>query len=125
MSQFTTLNYDFPRLEQVELSQLFKAGVPYLEKVAALVRPALEQALKRTEDFDQPVFEAGTQPRIENYQNFTLDSVGITFYYDPYQVAAYAAGPQKITIEYERFLPDLDTSGPLADALNIKTVIPQ
>ena len=46
----------------------------------------------------------GTAPTAENYQSFTyqMDSNGklesITLYFQPYQVAAYAAGMPKATI---------------------------
>lgn len=49
------------------------------------------------DDADEKMIETGAAPKIDNFQNFSLDSSNVTFYFDPYAVAPYAAGPQKVT----------------------------
>jgi len=40
----------------------------------------------------------GTAPVPENYENWVLTPDALVFTFEPYQVAAYAAGPQIVTI---------------------------
>ncbi len=44
---------------------------------------------------------AGADPK--NYQNFSIGDTGITFIFDPYQVAPYAAGTQNILVPFSVF----------------------
>lgn len=46
---------------------------------------------------DDVIFEEGAQPTPENYQTFMVTKDGVTFAFQNYQVAPYAAGPQFIT----------------------------
>ncbi|HVO71034.1 MAG TPA: RsiV family protein [Aggregatilineaceae bacterium] len=40
----------------------------------------------------------GTGENPDNYKSWTITPDGLTFYFDPYQVAAYVAGTQTVTI---------------------------
>ena len=40
----------------------------------------------------------GAGPLPENYQDWLLTPDALVFIFEPYQVAAYAAGPQRVTI---------------------------
>jgi hypothetical protein len=50
---------------------------------------------------DEDWIMSGAGPDKDNYQNFYLTDYEIVFAFDPYQVAAYAAGPQEIAISFE------------------------
>lgn len=41
----------------------------------------------------------GTEPIVENFRRFALDEAGLIIYFDPYQLAAYAAGFQSAYIQ--------------------------
>ncbi len=43
--------------------------------------------------------------------NFMLDSTGLVFYYNPYEIAAYAEGPTQLLIRYDRIRELLDIKG--------------
>ena len=45
------------------------------------------------------LFEEGLAPREGNFLNAYLDGADIVILFDPYQVAAYAAGPQEVRIK--------------------------
>lgn len=48
----------------------------------------------------QQMIEDGTTVNPGNYENFTVDNSGITVYFEPYTVAPYAYGIQKVKIKY-------------------------
>lgn len=47
--------------------------------------------------------------------NFYVGKDGVTFYFNPYEIAAYAAGPTEFTIPYSDIKLLLKPDGPLAD----------
>ena len=50
----------------------------------------------------------GTEPKKENFRTFRLEKDGITFYFDPYQVASWADGVITVTLS----LSELAEAGP-------------
>lgn len=44
-------------------------------------------------------FPAGAAAKPENYSSFSVSSDEVTFIFQPYQVAAYAAGPQEVSFK--------------------------
>lgn len=82
--------------EIITLSDIFKAGVDYLTPVSKVV----QADLKKREFADANWISEGAAPIADNYQNFVLKDTGIDFIFDPYQVAAYAAGTQTVTVPY-------------------------
>lgn len=75
-----------------------------LEKFSKLVRPALTKYLTEIEMSDGNWILEWTEPMWANFSTFTLESDGngkilsITFYFQPYQVAWYAAGMPAVKI---------------------------
>lgn len=80
--------------EQVALDDLFTNGIQGLGTIADYVKKEL---LKR-EFADRAWISEGAAPSKDNYQNFVVEDEGVTFIFDPYQVAPYAAGKQMVTI---------------------------
>lgn len=76
----------------------------HINKITSLIRPTLFKYLESIQMTDEKWENDGTAPTAENYQSFTyqMDSNGklesITLYFQPYQVAAYAAGMPNVTI---------------------------
>ncbi len=70
---------------------------------------AHEDLTKQLGDMADPMMldpgTAATMP--DNYKNWALTPTSIVFFFDPYQVASYAAGPQKVEIPFTSFTSGL------------------
>ena len=88
-----TLNYDLRKDRELALADLFRPGSTYLETVAA----GCKTELKKHDYFD---FPEGADPKLENYRSWNITPGGLRVTFDPYQVAAYAAGPQVVTLPW-------------------------
>lgn len=83
----------------VTVAMLFTNGVEGLKTVAPLV----QKQLKNREFSEDNWITEGAAPIEQNYQNFTITDNAVTFIFDPYQVAAYAVGVQKVVIPVSAF----------------------
>src|SRR3989338_6897589 len=108
----TTVNYDLAANRLLELADLFLPDADYLTTLSVLAAEDLKQKLSGSDGYAPEFVNAGTAPKTENYQSFSLAPTGITLYFDPYQVAAYSAGPQEVFIFYEELTGILDPDGP-------------
>lgn len=98
-------NYSLPDGAPVDFNTLFRKPEEALRLVSALSR---EKLLARS----LPAFmvEPGTAPERENFRTFRLEKDGITFYFEPYQVASWADGVITVTLsltEMAEAAPDL------------------
>jgi hypothetical protein len=109
-----TLTYDLKAGRELKLADLFKPGSKYLATIASYsIRD-----LKARKDPDsgenlglaQDDWEDGAKPTADNYRNWNVTKKGLLINFPPYQVAAYAAGPQTVIIPYSQLkdiaLPD-------------------
>lgn len=94
---YSTFTFDLVNERQLLWPDLLTDGVT-LEAIAAIVQPKLAETL--TEMTDAEWLATGTAPTPENYANFALTPDGLLILFPPYQVAAYAAGPQQIMLPY-------------------------
>lgn len=81
------------------IPMLFTTGEKGLQTIAPFVQKELLTREFTTEEW----VKEGTLPIEQNYQNFVVGDTGITFIFDPYQVASYAAGVQKVTVPLSVF----------------------
>jgi len=102
-----SINYVLSTGKLLALSDLFSPGADYLKTLADYCL----QDLKTRQVLD---FEEGTQPKVENYQNWNLQIAGLLITFDEYQVAPYAAGAQTVLIPYSILHDILNPAGPLA-----------
>lgn len=96
-TQPVTYNYLMPDGYQVELIDI--VGVPGIAKISEIATADLLQQLGGPDAMsDDEWIRRGSGPAEENFDAFEwrADSLLITF--APYQVAAYAAGPQEVSI---------------------------
>jgi len=66
--------------------------------------------LMESEFADANWIAEGAGPNSKNFELFYLTNTGINFIFPPYQVAAYAAGPQEVSFTYDElkdFIKDL------------------
>lgn len=88
-----TLNYDFANQAVLDLSDLFEPQAPYLKRLADYCI----NELTRREAYE---FPEGAQPTQENYRHWLIKPQGIEIIFDPYQVAPYALGRQRVLIPF-------------------------
>lgn len=99
----TTLNYDLEQNEAITLSALFSD--PKDSRIEELLLGRLMA------EFDVSTPEELEYAGIFNYQmlevtnNFYFTNEGITFYYNPYELAAYAVGSIELSLTYEQLAP--------------------
>jgi hypothetical protein len=95
-SYVRTVNYDLAAGELIPLKDLFRPQVDYLALLSDFSRQELS-----THGID-PLFEEGFQAKEENFRSWGLTKDGLILEFDPYQVDAYAAGPQQVLIPYTK-----------------------
>jgi hypothetical protein len=96
-----TFNYD-KNLNKILLTEdIFADQTSYLIQLSNLVKPLLRIELEKSQFQDDVWLETGAGAKEENYRQFVFTKDGLTFFFDPYQVAPFAAGSQEITIPYQ------------------------
>jgi len=85
--------------EQIKLDDLFTNGINGLGTIADYVK----KELMKREFADEKWVSDGAAPLEDNYQNFIVSDAGVTFIFDPYQVAPYAAGIQNVLVPTSAF----------------------
>lgn len=111
-----TYTYDYDRGQLISLKDLFKQGADYL---GTLSRLAKEDLIRQSREGDlgftyqMDMLEEGTAPVQANFSRFLPLYDGLVIYFQEYQVAPYAAGPQQVTIPYEKLQDIIEPSGVL------------
>ncbi len=104
-----TVNFNLETGRAIMLDELFLPGSNYLQVFSDISKADLSA---RDIGFD-PTFFAGADPTPENYKSWNITADGLLITFDEYQVAAYAAGPQTVTIPYGALKDIIDPNGPL------------
>ena len=86
-------NYRLPEGTPVGFDDMFREPERALHLISALARGQLLQR-----GLPESMVEPGTEPERENFQTFRLEKDGITFYFDPYQVAPWSEGVVTVTL---------------------------
>jgi hypothetical protein len=116
-----TYIYDYRENKLVTTQDLFILGSDYLPLLSRLSREDLIQQSKEGDlgfTYEEDMLEEGTMPRIENFSHILPTKDGLVVYFDEYQVAPYAAGPQQVVIPYAELKAIIDPSGVLG--INLK-----
>lgn len=106
-----TITYNPTTNSPIALSDLFKKDGKYLSFVAPLVKEKMLGNPQLAGVVTSPWIEEGTSEKVENFNAFTLSPHGLTIYFNPYQVAAYAAGVLEVTIPFSELESQLDKQG--------------
>jgi hypothetical protein len=104
-----TATYDLEAGQFITLDQLFLPGSDYLGTISAYCIAKLQAS-----EIGPVLFAEGAQPTADNYRNWNVTADGLLITFDEYQVAAYAAGPQLVTVPYSELQSIIDPQGPLA-----------
>ena len=95
-----TINFDLQTGREIKLADLFKPNSNYLKVISDYCIKALKE---KAEDMsDDEWISTGAGPDAKNFGSWNIKKTGIMINFDPYQVAAYAAGPQDVLIPYEK-----------------------
>jgi hypothetical protein len=109
-----TFNYDMQNAKQLTLDDVFLPNSNYLQVLSDYSKTELTSRNIGFEDG----FQQGAEPTPENYKNWNVSNEGfLVITFDEYQVAAYAAGPQIVTIPLSSLGQVLNAQGPLASFL--------
>ena len=107
-----TFTYDLATGRRLALAELFAPGAPYLEKLSELSRQLLlaQPGFDQLQDFVLP----GTEPKVENFDGWTLTDQDLVITFAEYQVGPYAMGMPHVSIPFASLRTLLDPAGPLA-----------
>lgn len=104
--EITCLNYDLRTGRRLDLADLFKDPEKALQLMSAWSQKELARSLG--EDTDEDMIRDGVAPDLRNFANLTLTPQGLRIEFQPYQVAPWAAGPQRVDMP----LAELAAAGP-------------
>jgi hypothetical protein len=100
------INYDLQEGKFLNLADLFQPDAQYLETISSFCIDSLSSRNILS-------WEEGALPKAENYQVWNLAPEGMIIFFNEYQIAPYAAGPQSVLIPYEHLSSILRSGGPL------------
>lgn len=94
-----TLNFDLKNGKDLKLSDLFTPNSNYLKVISNYSISDLE---KQMESPDDEWIRRGAGADSKNFRSWNLTKEGLQIAFDQYQVAPYVAGPQEVTIPYDK-----------------------
>ena len=108
------LNFDLKNGKVIRLGELFNPGAKYLQAISNYsIGDLKKQAKDKQGKLDDDWIQRGAGPDAENYKSWTISRKGLAINFDSYQVAPYAAGPQRVFIPYSALKDLIKTDGPL------------
>jgi hypothetical protein len=98
--EIQTFNYDISEHKIMTLADLFPGKTDYLTSIASTIRSQLAQTMSNNSNGNAPtdMLDAGTEPTIDNFKDFTFDHYTATFYFPKYAVAPGSFGEQHADI---------------------------
>lgn len=96
LTVFSTYTFDLEKGQVLTLDDLFLPESNPLETLAPLAQAALREQLGA--DADIAWIDEGASPDPINYSDFVLTEDALLIFFEPYQVVAYAYGPQTVTL---------------------------
>ncbi|HEV7682410.1 MAG TPA: RsiV family protein, partial [Pyrinomonadaceae bacterium] len=97
------VNFDLKNGKAIKLADLFTPGSKYLQTLSTYCIQDLKKQAKAQGDsaaMDDDWINRGAGAALTNYDNWSITKKGLKITFDPYQVAAYAAGPQSVLVPY-------------------------
>ena len=95
-----TMTYNLSVSILIFPEDIFLDGSGYIDTLASLTMMKLKESLGKSADTTWIARGAG--PDIDNFAKFILSPQYITFFFEPYRVAPYAAGQQAVAIPLKR-----------------------
>ena len=110
------LNYDVKNGKKLALGDLFNPKSNYLKTISDYCIKELKERAKKQDSMilaDQ--LETGAGAHADNYRAWAITKKGLWITFDPYQVAAYAAGPQNVLVPYSVLRDIIKPDGPVGN----------
>ena len=106
---FKTFTFDLAGNKEIALEDLFAEGTNPWKAIDVYVEQDLSKHLAEAIGTqliseDLAIIHSGTGENPDNYRNFALTPDSLIFFFPPYQVAAYAAGPQQVSIPLSQLI---------------------
>lgn len=104
VSSSKTFTFDKRTGSLLTLADLFKPNSKYLQTLSNISRAQLPVAIEKKTgapwavSTDLQTINEGTTPDAKNFRSFYLEKSDLVLIFDPYDVAAYVAGPQTLRI---------------------------
>jgi len=114
----STFNYRVDTDSRFYIGDVFKKDSDYLTAIGPLARERLLANPQLAGAITSTWLSDGTAPREENFSAFSLTSQGLTLYFNPYQIAAYAAGVIAVSIPLSEIATIADPAGPVSQLGN-------
>lgn len=96
---YASLTYNVKDDKEIKLADVFASQADYLQKISVYVKADLEKAIiEKGGNVATSFLNEGASPEEKNFSNFMLHNNSITFYFPPYQVAAYVYGSFEVTM---------------------------
>lgn len=108
-----TFNFNSKTGQLLTLNDLFDPSSDYLKKISEYSVAELKKKLGYSDQLSQ-----GAAPKPDNYTAFLVTETGLKVIFNQYQVAAYAAGVQEVTIPYRVLASYINKNGPLGVVVN-------
>ena len=109
------LNYDVKNAKKLALADLFTTKSKYLNVISTYCQKELKERAKKPDAMIlDELIGSGAGPQADNYRACSITKKGLWITFDPYQVAAYAAGPQHILVPYSVLKDIIKPDGPIA-----------
>ncbi|MDX6403066.1 MAG: hypothetical protein QOH70_521 [Blastocatellia bacterium] len=115
-SNTTVVNYDVKNGKKLALADLFNPKSNFISVISAYCIKDLRGQASKDKDgmLDEDMMKSGASPQADNYRAWAITKKGLWITFDPYQVAAYAAGPQHVLVPYSALKDILKPDGPVA-----------
>lgn len=115
MTIITTFNMTDASAAPVTLGNLFKSNSDYLKFVSNYCITELKAFAEKEGDSGiNDMITSGAAPDAQNFSEWSIKNDSLNIIFNPYQVAPYAFGIQRVPIPLSNLLPMLDPKGPLA-----------
>jgi hypothetical protein len=109
------LNYDLKAGKVLKMADLFSPGAKYIQSISAYcIKDLKNQSKSPGSLLDDQTIQSGAGPNAGNYDSWTITKKGLKITFDPYQVAAFAAGQQSVVVPYSALKELIKPDGPLA-----------
>lgn len=97
----TTFVYNLNTQVKMSLDNVFNGNMDYLNKISSLVRSKLSTNSVLQSNLDQALFDSGTAPKKENFQNFVVGNREVVIFFNQYQIAPAVAGSFEVSLSFD------------------------
>ena len=116
MHTISTYVYDYDKKTFADVGSFFLPESNYLDVLSTLSKEDLVRQANEGDvgyEYNKEFVDEGTKPTKENFSHVLPLKDGLVIYFEEYQVAPYAAGPQEVVIPYSKLKNIINPDGVL------------